>query len=203
MPVKIVNVSPKIEVEDEKHIVFPPEVKGSVEPGSLDHLRSAQSIRWGNNMLDLIKPNTIPECVGYLHLPPNYAHPIDDSNLITKVNVYLHHSSIQCASSKNSFFVWKGLDEPEPVLPKGWRKTSNWTLSITFSNAEIIRAERIPESVVLPPPKHELTCTTKSLTSLQKKKAYLETERAFVQARQVYIDDKIAALDEQLAQTSA
>lgn len=199
MPVRIVNVSPKIEVDDERLIIFPPEVKGSLKPGSLDHLRMARYMRWGDNMLALIKPNTIPNCFSALQLPPNYAHPIDDSNLGSGVTVYMHHSSIQYAGSKNSFYIWKEPMEPEPVLPKNWKQKSNiWTGSGTFENIEIIRIERIPEPVVVPEP----VTVAKSSTSLEKKKAYLEAEKVFVDARRAYLDDKIATLNDQLAQTS-
>ena len=207
MPVKLVNVSPKVEVEDEKHIVFPREVKSSIEPGSLDHLLMARYIEWGANMLDLIKPGTIPDCVNSLQLPPNYAHPVVNSCLLSKVSVYLHHSSIQYANPNNSFFIWKADNEPEPVLPSNWRRTcSGWSTSGTFSNTQIIRVERVPEPVVVPKP--ETQNTTKPSTGLEKKKAYLEAERASIDAKRVhldakqaYIDDKIKALNDKLAQT--
>ena len=209
MPVKLVNVSPKVEVEDEKLITFPPEVKGSIEPGSLNHLRLAYGMIWGDNMLDLIKPNTIPACVNSLRLPPNYVHPVVDSGLLSKVSVYLHHSSIQYANSKISFFVWKADNEPEPVLPSNWRRTCNgWSGSNTFDNTQIIRAERIPEPVVVPKPEPVTTTTTKPPTSPEKKKAYLEAERVYAEAKRVYhgakqayLADKIAALEEQITQT--
>lgn len=222
MPVRLVNISPKVEVEDEKNIVFPPEVKGSIEPGSLDHLHLVSNMEWGTNMLDFIKPGTIPDCVKFLRLPPNYAHSIDDSDFSTDNSIYLHHTSIQYGSSKNSFFVWKASNEPIPVLPSNWRRTcSGWSGSITFDNIHIIKVERIPEPVVVPEP--NLSVTTKSPTSLEKKRAYLEAERVYAEAkktyaeaskadaeascvyhraRQAYLDDKIAALDA-LTQTSA
>lgn len=132
-------------------IVFPPEVHGSIKPGSLDHLTKVYSIEWGVNMTGLIEPGTIPRCCTVLLLPPSYKHPITD-RLGPRTIEYVHHSNLGTVQHDRQFQIWKTCDEPNPCVPTAYDCNQSWVGSRYFRHAWISMARRLPVTVPQPEP---------------------------------------------------
>lgn len=87
-------------------LVFPPTVKGSIKPGTLDNLDRLQSISWGTNMTGLIEPGTIPNKPISLWLPKTYTHDLGLSQISDKVQIYVHTNYIDIVPEGSIFLVW-------------------------------------------------------------------------------------------------
>lgn len=146
MSVKLTNTYSDVQVEDVNLVVFPPEVHGSIKPGSLDHLTKAICIEWGTNMTGLIEPGTIPPCCITLLLPSSYKHPITD-RLGTNVTEYVHHSNIETVKHDRPFHVWKRPSEPNPSTPKTYDCSCSWSRSQYFKGTSFIISKRLPVAV--------------------------------------------------------
>lgn len=151
MPVKLNKVCSDVEVEDEKHVVFPPEIVGSIRPGSLDYLTKTQIIEWGENMVDKIEHGTLPFCCMWLLLPANYKHPTDDLKFRSDGFLYVHHTNIEHGFAVREFFIWKGLTDPKPALPPGLKHAGNstWYESDVFKTISILKVKKVQQSTAV------------------------------------------------------
>ncbi|CAH6420039.1 Hypothetical protein MVR_LOCUS16 [uncultured virus] len=87
-------------------VSFPPTVKGSIKPGTLDGLTNLSYIDWGVNMTGLIEPGVIPDRYITLLLPKTYKHPLALSQFSKRVEVRLHIDNIEQMPIGKKFVVW-------------------------------------------------------------------------------------------------
>lgn len=154
MTVKLTKICSVVEVEDAAFIAFPPEVVGSIRPGSLDHLIRVKDIEWGLSMTDPIEPGTIPKCCGYLLLPASYKHPADSIRL-TDVHIYVHHTNVSYGPSDRKFYIWREPTEPEPTLSQCHEYLGRggcWYASEVFKGVSVIQVKKVPDAVPKPQP---------------------------------------------------
>lgn len=170
MAVSLTKVCSDVVVQDlPGGLVFPPEVVGSIKPGSLDHLTKSDSIKWGVNMTEPIAPGTIPVCCRYLLFPETYGHAIDDIKLSSDVMVYLHHTRVHIGPSSRMFYVWGMEGEPEPTLPAGYEylKGHAWRRSGVYRELRVREAQKAPEPVAVPEPVQAPVCTASPIEVLE------------------------------------
>lgn len=119
MTVKIGPTRTTITVpKDAKDVVLPAIVKGTVAPGTFDHLDGLVSISWGVNMTGVIEHNTIPDKKITLWLPKTYLHDLAQSQISEKVTIMIHEDNVKQVPKGSTFLVWSESAEfkPNPEL---------------------------------------------------------------------------------------
>ena len=84
-------------------LIFPPDIYGTIRPGSLDGLKLAYVI-WGEFMGE-IETGTIPDGIA-LVLRSSYKYPLDRAQLGSTVKVFIHESCSEFAPTDRTFAVW-------------------------------------------------------------------------------------------------
>lgn len=206
MAVSLTKVYSDIVVQDVgATLVFPPDVVGSIKPGSLDHLTKAHIIRWGVNMTGPIEPGTIPECCNYLLFPETYSHAIDNIKLRPRIEIYVHRTQVQTGPSDRIFYAWGLPDEPQPILPAGYQFAAKriWRQSIMFGDLNITEVESVPKLAVPEPAVPEPYVAAGPIQALEKKIDGLGTSLDSVKESVTDISGAVSAIKELVDARSA
>lgn len=107
MTVTIGSTYTTVEISaDMTDIWLPATVRGSVKPGSFDHIKNLRHISWGIGMTGLIEPKTIPAKPISLFLPESYKHQLELSEIPTEVDIYIHVDQIDQVPADREFIAW-------------------------------------------------------------------------------------------------
>ncbi|CAH6420042.1 Hypothetical protein MVR_LOCUS17 [uncultured virus] len=152
-PTRTVITIPK----DTTQVVLPEIVKGTVAPGTFDHLDGLVSISWGVNMTGVIEQGTIPNKAITLWLPKTYLHDLAQSQIPSKVTIMIHEDNVKQVPKGLKFLVWSESAEfkEKPELVFEYRQTCEQATAATGTQCYMVWAsdkvaEPIPEPTPLP-----------------------------------------------------